>query len=660
VRVGYARGRSMPLLVVLILVAGVQLPTGTAHAGSAVTEWTRQFGPTDRDTVGLAVGADGSVYVTGQTSVQLGTDPLLGEADAFVRKYGPSGSVVWTRQFGSPNHWTYGEDVAVAPDGSVYVVGTATGELDGGGGQVGSDDAVVAKYDAAGNHVWTRQFGTGAADAAYAVAVAEGGGVYIVGRAGGNAFLARYDSAGTESWFESFGTAQNDIAYGVAVGADSSVYVTGSTDGTFLGETNHGGRDAFLRKFDTAQATPDHLWTRQFGSAGSDDARVVVVTSAGIYVAGSAQGGIGGQTHWGQSDAFLRRYDASGNHQWTRQFGTASYDFAYGAAPAPDGGVYVVGSTRDALVDGAHLGQDDAFARRYTPTGHVMWTRQFGTAEPDDARAAAVGPNNTVVVAGSTKGDLVAGAFTGPNDSFVRKFAESPTVGLVDPTQGLWHLRNSVGATTSIYFGNPGDVPFMGDWNCNGIRTPGMYRQSDGFVYLRNSNTQGVANITFFFGNPGDVPIAGDFNGNGCDTVSIYRPSNQTFYIINQLGQDGGGLGAAEFSYVFGNPGDKPFTGDFNGNGVTTVGLHRESTGLVYFRNSHTQGVADNQFFFGDPGDRFVAGDWNGDGTDTPGLFRPSNTTFYFRYTNTQGNADAQFTWGQAGWLPVSGRFGLG
>jgi hypothetical protein len=64
---------------------------------------------------------------------------------------------------------------------------------------------------------------------------------------------------------------------------------------------------------------------------------------------------------------------------------------------------------------------------------------------------------------------------------------------------------------------------------------------------------------------------------------------------------------------VFGNPGDKPFTGDFNGNGVTTVGLHRESTGLAVFRNTHTQ-----------------------------------------------GNADTQFVWGQSGWLPVSGIFGLG
>jgi hypothetical protein len=195
--------------------------------------------------------------------------------------------------------------------------------------------------------------------------------------------------------------------------------------------------------------------------------------------------------------------------------------------------------------------------------------------------------------------------------------------------------------TNSFFYGNPGDVPFSGDWNCDGVETLGLYRRSDGFVYLRNSNTEGVADITFFFGNPGDLPIAGDFNNDGCDTVSIYRPSEARFYIINQLGQNGGGLGFAEYSFLFGNPGDKPFIGDFNGDGIDTPGLHRESSGLVYFRDTNTQGIADFAFIYGNPGDKIVAGDWNGDGIDTVGVYRPSTGFFFIRNTNTEGIADA-------------------
>ena len=120
------------------------------------------------------------------------------------------------------------------------------------------------------------------------------------------------------------------------------------------------------------------------------------------------------------------------------------------------------------------------------------------------------------------------------------------TVGLVDPSQGRWHLRNQAGQVTSFFYGNPGDIPFMGDWDCDGVDTPGLFRQSDAFAYLRNSNTQGIADIRFFFGNPSDIPLAGDFNGDGCDTLSLYRPSTQEFFIVNKLGENEGGLGAAD------------------------------------------------------------------------------------------------------------------
>ncbi len=234
--------------------------------------------------------------------------------------------------------------------------------------------------------------------------------------------------------------------------------------------------------------------------------------------------------------------------------------------------------------------------------------------------------------------------------------------GLVDVTQGEWHLsRPRQSIVHSFFFGNPGDVPMVGDWDCNGTDTPGLYRQSDGFVYLRNSNSQGIADIRFFFGNPGDLPLAGDFNGDGCDTVSIYRPSQSQVFVINKLGSDEGGLGAAEVDYFFGNPGDKPYVGDFDFDGIDTVGLHRESTGLVYFRNSHTQGPADEQFIFGDPGDRIVAGNFSGVWLETPAIFRPSERKFYIRHTNTQGNADRTDTWDFAtdAWIPVAGTFGL-
>ena len=229
------------------------------------------------------------------------------------------------------------------------------------------------------------------------------------------------------------------------------------------------------------------------------------------------------------------------------------------------------------------------------------------------------------------------------------------TTGLVDPATGEWHLRDVRGVWSSFYFGVPGDYPIMGDWDCDGIETPGLYRQSDGYAYLRNSNSTGVADLRFYFGIPGDIPLAGDFDGDGCDTVSIYRPSQGRVFISNQLGENEGAF-VADFDYYFGNPGDKPFCGDFNGNGVETIGLHRESSGLVYFRQTHTQGFADDQFYYGNPGDRLISGDWGiVDGVFTMGIYRPSNQTTYLRYFNSLGIADLEYYHGEPDWLPIAG-----
>jgi SpoIID/LytB domain protein len=220
---------------------------------------------------------------------------------------------------------------------------------------------------------------------------------------------------------------------------------------------------------------------------------------------------------------------------------------------------------------------------------------------------------------------------------------------------GKWRFHNSAGTLGEFYFGNPGDFGFMGDWDCDGVDTPGLYRQSDGYVYLRNSNTQGVADVAFFFGNPGDMPMPGDFDDNGCDTVSIYRPAEGKFYIINALGSGDAGLGAADFSYYFGNPGDAPFMGDWDGDGIDTPGLRRNSNGFVYLRDTNTEGFADQEYFYGDPGDMVFTGDWDNDGNDTLGLYRPSNGTVYLRNTNDTGIAHFAYQMGTSAHRPVAG-----
>jgi hypothetical protein len=199
---------------------------------------------------------------------------------------------------------------------------------------------------------------------------------------------------------------------------------------------------------------------------------------------------------------------------------------------------------------------------------------------------------------------------------------------------GLWE----VSGYEPFYFGVPGDVPFLGDWDGDGIKTPGLYRPSDGFAYLRNSNDTGIADASFFMGTAGDIPIVGDWDGDGIDTFGVYRPNQGKAYLRNS-----NSTGTADVEYYFGVPGDVPFTGDFDGNGITDLGLHRSTDGFVYMRTSHTTGEADVAFYWGVAGDRVMAGDWDGDGIDTVGLIRPSTGMFYYRNSNSTGIADGEW-----------------
>jgi hypothetical protein len=62
-----------------------------------------------------------------------------------------------------------------------------------------------------------------------------------------------------------------------------------------------------------------------------------------------------------------------------------------------------------------------------------------------------------------------------------------------------------------------------------------------------------------------------------------------------------------------------------------------------------------DDFFYGVPSDQFVIGDWDADGIDTVGIFRPPIATVFLRNSNSTGPADETYPFGSAGWLPVAG-----
>ncbi len=198
-------------------------------------------------------------------------------------------------------------------------------------------------------------------------------------------------------------------------------------------------------------------------------------------------------------------------------------------------------------------------------------------------------------------------------------------------------------------------------------RTDSIGVYAGGVFYLRNSNTTGMVDIVAVFGSQiagGTVnqiyPVTGDWNGDGVDTIGVYDTRFGTFYL-----RDSNTAGPAQYQFTMGSPGDHPLAGHWDntmlGDGV---GVYRPSNGLLYAKRSLATGYADFTMVLGIPGDSGIAGDWDGSGYDSIGVWRPSTTTWYLSDTLVVGGfpkpvyANRYFQFGPANLIPFAGHWG--
>ncbi len=283
--------------------------------------WGRQFGTIWEDVgTGIAVDADGNSYVTGATYDDLAGTGNAGQADVFVAKFDPSGEPLWVGQTGTM-YGDHGMDIALGVDGSSYVTGYTNGDMEGTG-KAGGRDIFTARFDPFGSLAWVRQLGTGGDDYGMGIALDVDGSPYITGRTEGDLegagdtgwsdiFIARLDAAGNLLWVHQFGTAHYDFSGGIALDADGTIHVTGTTTGDLAGTGNAGRYDFFIARFDAVGNPP---WISQFGTTGYDYGQDIAVDADGnLYVTGSAEGDLAGTGHAGGGDVFTLKFYAPGS-----------------------------------------------------------------------------------------------------------------------------------------------------------------------------------------------------------------------------------------------------------------------------------------------------------------------------------------------------------
>lgn len=273
----------------------------------------------------VAVAPDSTILVAGFAKMQ-----LFSSSDGWVMKADFKGNIIWQKMLGSSNDDEF-SSLALLPDGGFAAAGfSKNGD---------KKQAVLARFDAAGDTLWTKTYGApNTSEQIHALAVAANGDFLMVGDVTDipdlDVYALRTDADGNVRWATTYGfdfvpnAFSQDAGFGILETADGGLVVAGKT--TSL----QGQQGGLLMKL-TADGNPSPVWFKAFQNALFTD--VIADETGGFFISGSKQ------TSLTNEDLYLLHTDEAGEKIWDRRAGKNNQDIGYALVRAADGGVVAAG-----------------------------------------------------------------------------------------------------------------------------------------------------------------------------------------------------------------------------------------------------------------------------------------------------------------------------
>jgi hypothetical protein len=202
------------------------------YSSAGVPLWTNRYNGegnfADDQPAALAIDSSGSVYVTGYSS---GTNS---SRDYATIKYSGAGAPLWTNRYNGPaNYYDVARGLAVDADGNVFVTGVSSAST---GDQ---DYCTTIKYSHSGVPMWTNRYSGPVASGNTTTAIVRDGSNNVVVIVRGYSYntgsyseaTIKYSGAGTILWVGTSGYADFGFPGAVATDSSGNVYVAGSGGG---------------------------------------------------------------------------------------------------------------------------------------------------------------------------------------------------------------------------------------------------------------------------------------------------------------------------------------------------------------------------------------------------------------------------------------------
>lgn len=222
-------------------------------------------------------------------------------------------------------------------------------------------------------------------------------------------------------WSKYIGDSLQTTTNGIITDRYGFVYICGSTQsmsniatsGAYQTVLMDSISDAYISKYNSNGVK---IWSTYFGGSSNDVANDVYVdTSLNVFLTGTtfSMSGIGDSTSYqdslsGMSDAFLAKFNASGQMKWATYFGGDSTDMGIKLSTDFLQNIYVGGITRSpaGIADSSNYlsvysGSTDGFVVKFDSLGNLIWSTYLGGNNEDELSGIAFG-DSAVYVCGST------------------------------------------------------------------------------------------------------------------------------------------------------------------------------------------------------------------------------------------------------------------
>lgn len=220
-------------------------------------------------------------------------------------------------------------------------------------------------------------------------------------------------------------------------------------------------------------------------------------------------------------------------------------------------------------------------------------------------------------------------------------------------------LQSSTGTLRTDQFGQLGDDPtVVGDYDGDAKSDPAVYRAGASagdqsfWHYRASAGPMSGQVISTQWGQNGDAPVPGDFDGDGINDFAIRRNAGGggAIFFFNQST-------AGQTSLIYGRPTDLIVPGDYDADGKTDIATIRNSGGQMLWNVRSSMTGASTSTFFGAAATDFATqGDWDGDGKIDIAVWRPNAdpaNNFFYWLRSSDGGIGA-FEWGNNGDYPVA------